>query len=206
MWKHLVDAGVDTFAALLPILNLPGSAAIFLSLTGSDPPAYRRAQARRTAVLTLIILTVFLLLGKAVLVLFGISLGALQIAGGLVVGYTGWEMLMNSERLSAGEHVEAQENRDVAFVPMAFPLLAGPGAIGVLIALSAGFTQPGQYAGAIVACLLLSGLTYLICALGEPLVKLLGKTGLGAIQRLFGFFILAIAVDLISLGVLVLHR
>jgi multiple antibiotic resistance protein len=206
VWKHLIDAGVDTFAALLPLLNLPVSAAIFLALTSAETHERRRAQARRAALATLLILIAFLVAGRAVLVLFGISLGALQVAGALIVGYTGWQMLTNSSALTAGERSEAAEKRDVAIVPMAFPILAGPGAIGVLLALSALFTQPGQYAGAAVACLILGGMTYTACALGEPLVKRLGETGLGALQRLFGLFILAIAVDLATLGIAALRR
>jgi multiple antibiotic resistance protein len=206
MWLRLIETGATTFVALFPILNPPGAAAVFFALTAGDGAAYKRLQARQTAVYTLGILIVSLLLGRLILHYFGISLGALQIAGGAVVGHTGWQMLNNDEGLTGPEQSEAQDRKEIALIPMALPLLAGPGAIGVLIALSAGFTSPADFLGAAIGCALLAILIYAALVVGEPVVKLLGQAGLGAVSRLLGFFILAISVDLIAIGVMALRR
>lgn len=197
----LVTYSAGTFVALFPIANPIGAAPVFYSLTEGDTDRDRMQQARITAINVIWLLTVFFLVGKFILVFFGISLGVMRVAGGLLVGHTAWEMVTARQRLNASEHHDAQDKEDISFTPMAIPLVAGPGAIGVVIGMSERVTQVVDYAGCLVGIGLLGFVLYLCLVLGESLAKRIGSGGLGALNRVLGFFILAIAVQFIADGV-----
>jgi multiple antibiotic resistance protein len=149
------------------------------------------------------VLITFLIGGKLILSFFGISLGVLRIAGGLIVAHTAWELLTIRRRLTNEEHQAAVDQEDISLTPMAIPIIAGPGAIGVVISQA---TKWIDYLGCVLGIGLLGGLIYLFLRLGEPLIEKLGKTGIGALNRIFGFLILAIAVQLIANGTLELLK
>ncbi|MBR8836890.1 MAG: NAAT family transporter [Stigonema ocellatum SAG 48.90 = DSM 106950] len=202
MDQHVISSAVGTFISLFPIANPVGAVPVFYSLTSTDTPSYRKRQARQTALNVIWILAVSLVGGRSILQFFGISLGVLRIAGGLLVAHTAWEMVASRQRLTESEHKEAVDKEDVSFTPMAIPLVSGPGAIGVVIGLSAKITQWSDYFGCLVGIALLALLLYLCLTLGDSLINGLGKNGIGALNRVLGFFILAIAVQLIADGVL----
>jgi multiple antibiotic resistance protein len=176
------------------------------SLTETDSRAERRQQDQRTAFNVVLILALFLIVGRTVLTFFGISLNVLRIAGGLIVAHAAWEMVTSKHRLTDSEHQAGIEKEDVSFTPMAIPLIAGPGSIGVAIGLATKMTQWSEYFGCFVGIVLFGGLLYICLALGELLLSALGHNGFGALNRVFGFFVLAIAVQLIADGVLSLFQ
>lgn len=196
----VISYAIGTFLALFPIANPVGAIPIFYSLTATSTPPYRHQQARQTAINVIMVLAVFLVAGSLILKFFGISLGVLRIAGGLLVAHTAWEMVTARQRLTPSEHSEAQDKEDISFTPMAVPMISGPGAIGVVISQAANITQWVDYIGCLLGIAALGILLYLFLALGEPLIKLLGRNGVGALNRVLGFFILAIAVQLIANG------
>jgi multiple antibiotic resistance protein len=200
----LYDLGAEAigvFLALFPIVNPIGAVPIFYGLTSDATEPDRTRMALRIALYMAGILAAFMLTGTAILHFFGISLSVLEIAGGLIVAHTGWGMVAVSPRLSPPERSEAADKDDISFTPMALPLLAGPGAIGVLIGLSADFHGPEDFTGAFLGIIALCALTYALLRAGEPLTRALGPTGLGALSRILGFLILAIALNLIANGV-----
>ena len=202
----LLNYAVGTLVALFPIANPIGAVPAFYSLTGSDSRTDRRKQAQRTALNVVLILALFLFAGRTVLEFFGISLNVLRIAGGLLVAHAAWEMVTSKQRMTASEHQAAVEKEDVSFTPMAIPLIAGPGSIGVVIGLATKMTQWSEYLGCLIGIILFGGLLYLCLALGETLLSRLGHNGFGALNRVFGFFILAIAVQLMADGVISLFQ
>lgn len=202
----ILNYAVGTLVALFPIANPIGAVPAFYSLTGSDSRTDRRKQAQRTALNVVLILALFLFAGRTVLEFFGISLNVLRIAGGLLVAHAAWEMVTSKQRMTDSEHQAAIEKEDVSFTPMAIPLIAGPGSIGVVIGLATKMTQWSEYLGCLIGIILFGGLLYLCLALGETLLSKLGHNGFGALNRVFGFFILAIAVQLIADGVLSLFQ
>jgi multiple antibiotic resistance protein len=206
MEQPLIAYTFGTLAALFPIANPLGAVPIFYSLTAADTPRYRMTQARKTALNVIGVLVVFLLVGKFILGFLGISLGMLRIAGGLIVGHTAWEMVTVQKRLTATEHQAAIDQEDISFTPMAVPMISGPGAIGVIIGQSTQATAWVDYLGCGLGISLLGALIYLFLRLGEPLIEKFGETGMGAINRIFGFLILAIAVQLITNGILELLK
>jgi multiple antibiotic resistance protein len=123
-----------------------------------------------TGVYVFAILTVFAVLGTLVLEGLGISLSALQIAGGLVVGHSGFGMIVSRAELTDDEKTHGVAKPDVSFSPMALPLIAGPGAIGVVIALTArhpGIVNRGAVIAAVVA---VATLVAVLLRFGTPLV------------------------------------
>ena len=195
-----------TFVALFPIANLFGATSIFYALTANSEAADRRRQARWTALYVVLILAVTLVAGELVLAFFGISLSVVRIAGGLIIGETAWEMVTAHERLTASETDEAAHKHDIAFTPMALPLISGPGAMGVVLSLDANTNNWVQVPGCLLGIGLLGLATYLFLIVGEPITRALGRTGMGALTRVLGFLLLALAVQLVAEGLLGLVR
>jgi len=193
-----------SFVALFPLVNPVGAIPVFCSLTANSSIGDRKKTAFKTAINVLIILLVFYLIGEFILEFFGISLGVLKIAGGLVVAHTAWDMVASKEKFSTEEHTEMQSKQDISFTPMALPLLSGPGAIGVAIGLSIPSYEISYTSGIAAGILLTSVSVYVALLLAIPLLKILGKTGVGVLNKIMGFFILAIAVQLIVNGVLMI--
>jgi len=201
MSHNLISDTVTTFLALFPIANPIGAVPIFYSLTTGDTTGNRRRQARQTVINVICVLALFLVAGRLILEFFGISLGVLRIAGGLLVAHTAWEMVTSRQRLNKKENDEAVDKEDISFTPMAVPLVSGPGAMGVVISLVDKTSQLLDYLGDLLGIALLGVILYLCLVLGEPLIKALGHNGIGAMNRVLGLFILAIAVQLIAKGV-----
>jgi multiple antibiotic resistance protein len=195
--RDLPTATVGTFLALFPIVNPLGGIPIFFSLTSDFDPADRRSSALKTALYVIVILVIFLFFGRFVLNFFGISLPVLKIAGGLIVANSAWGMVTGSSRMTSEESSEALTKQDISLTPMAMPMLSGPGSIGVVMGLSAEADSAVSYFGMILGIVALGLTVYLCLRLGGPFVKQLGPGAVGAINRIFGFLILAIAVQLI---------
>ena len=195
--RDLPSAAVATFLALFPIVNPFGGVPMFFTLTSNFPPAERNRTALKTAAYVVVILIVFLFFGRFVLILFGISLPVLKIAGGLIVANTAWSMVTGDSRMTAAESNEATTKEDISLTPMAMPMLSGPGSIGVVMGLSASANSMVAYLGMVIGIAALGLVVYLFLCLGGPLVKRLGPGAAGAINRIFGFLLLAIAVQLV---------
>jgi multiple antibiotic resistance protein len=196
----LPSAATATFLALFPIVNPLGGIPMFFSLTAALPADERRRTALKTAVYVIAILVIFMLFGRFVLSFFGISLPVLKIAGGLIVANTAWGMVTGSSRMTMEESSEALTKQDISLTPMAMPMLSGPGSIGVVMGLAAHADHFLSYAGMVIGIVALGLAVYLCLCLGGPFVKRLGPSALGAINRIFGFLILAIAVQLVWNG------
>jgi multiple antibiotic resistance protein len=199
--RDLPSAAVATFLALFPIVNPFGAVPIFFSLTADLAHAERTRTAVKTAAYVITILIVFLFFGRFVLILFGISLPVLKIAGGLIVANTAWGMVTGSSRMTPAERNEASTKEDISLTPMAMPMLSGPGSIGVVMGLAADATSTLSYLGMVIGIAALGVVVYLFLQLGGPLVKRLGPGAAGAINRIFGFLLLAIAVQLVCDGI-----
>lgn len=197
--EQLLAAAAGTFLALFPITDPVGAIPVFHSLTIDSTPRDRGRQARQVAVNVIAVLTISLIVGRFILDFFGISLGVLQIAGGLLLARTAWTMISASEQ--SGQATDNKRPSDVTLIPLAIPLISGPGAIGMVIGVAAKSSHVTGYAGALLGILGLGVLLYLCLTLGGPLVRLMGKGGLKVFTQILGFLILAISIQLISEGV-----
>ena len=190
-------AATATFLALFPIVNPFGGIPLFFSITSGFTPHDRYRAALKTGIYVFVILVTFMFFGRFVLNFFGISLPVLQIAGGLIVANTAWGMVTGGNRMTPAESDEATTKEDISLTPMAMPMLSGPGSIGVVMGLAAHVDSMTAYLGMVIGIAALAFTVYLFLRLGGPLVDRLGAGAVGAINRIFGFLILAIAVQLI---------
>ena len=195
---------IAIFIALFVMTDPLGNVAIFLGITEGDGLAVRRRQALKAAIYVFLLLFVFFIGGTYIMQFFGITLESVRIGGGLIVAGVGFG-LMNSkpeEKHSGEEREESTAKPDVSFTPLALPLIAGPGALAVVIAASAkadGFDW-GRY-GAITLAILATALLNWLCMREAPAVlRVLGKNGMEAITRIMGFLLICIAVQMIILG------
>jgi multiple antibiotic resistance protein len=199
--RTLPSAASATFLALFPIVNPFGGVPLFFSLTSDFSAADRRRSALKTGLYVTAILIFFMFFGRFVLNFFGISLPVLKIAGGLIVANTAWGMVTGSSRITSDESAEASIKEDISLTPMAMPMLSGPGSIGVVMGLAAHADSMTAYVGMVVGIIAVGLIVYMFLCLGGPLVKRLGPGATGAINRIFGFLILAIAVQLVWDGI-----
>jgi len=199
--RTLSASAVATFLALFPIVDPFGGIPIFFSMTSSWTKRDRRRTAFKTGIWVFVILVTFLFFGRFVLYFFGISLPVLKIAGGLIVANTAWGMVTSHARITPAETDEAADKEDISLTPLAMPLMSGPGAIGVVMALAAHVDNTAAYLGMVIGIAAIAVSVSLFFCMGGPLVRRLGPSAVGAINKIFGFLILAIAVQLVWNGV-----
>jgi multiple antibiotic resistance protein len=191
------------FIALLPVVNPFSKPPIFISITEGLSPEERNKQALKASFYAFLILLVSLLGGSFVLKFFAISLPAVQIAGGLLIARTGFQMLSpcKEHHQTATEEKESREKDDISFVPLAMPLLSGPGAMAVMINLATGVTHwCGWFiiSGAAAAVCIVS---YFVLIESTRLERTLGVNGMNALSKLMGFLLLSMAVQFIINGI-----
>ena len=199
--RTLPASAAATFLALFPIVDPFGGIPVFFSMTSRWASRDRYRTALKTGMWVFIILVTFLFFGRFVLYFFGISLPVLKIAGGLIVANTAWGMVTSHARITPAESDEAQEKEDISLTPLAMPLMSGPGAIGVVMALAAHVDNAAAYIGMVIGIAGIALSVVLFFWMGGPLVRKLGPSAVGAINKIFGFLILAIAVQLVWDGV-----
>lgn len=202
-WTTALLAAVT---ALFPLMNPVGNTPIFFGITAADTPGYRRRQALKIAINVFIILTVCMLFGRYILAMFGLTVPILRLSGGLVVAHVGWGLLQQSPQLNEAAALEAEDKVDVSLSPMALPIIANPGAMSVAISLGAGSAHIQTTLGNLAALALLTILNYVCLLLGEPLVKRLGRNGMDAFNKVLGFLVLGLGVNLVVSGVTTLIK
>ncbi|MEM8673422.1 MAG: MarC family protein [Cyanobacteria bacterium P01_G01_bin.67] len=202
--SQLVSYALGTFIALFPITNPVGAVPIFYSLTANVSKGQRLQQAKKVALNATAIMAFFFVTGQAILDFWGISLGVLQIAGGLLIARTAWTFAETHQHQTANNSSETAPQKDIALIPMAVPLISGPGAIGLVIGLAAEDPQWSNYLGGLLGIALLGITLYLCLAWGELVVRVFGRRGIRVLTQVLGFFILAISIQLLADGTLVL--
>lgn len=192
-------------AALLPIINPFGGAPIFLAMTSRLNSAERARAAKLVALNSFVLLLASILVGAYVLDFFGVSIPAVQVAGGIVVCALAWSLLNGPIAPAESAPVSAETITQGAFYPITMPLTVGPGAISVAITLGANPpsglramlpTTIAHLVGVLLTCLII----YLCYRYADSLVRRLGKTGTNIMIRLTAFILLAIGAQIIWNG------
>jgi multiple antibiotic resistance protein len=187
-----------TFAGLLPIANPWSTAVVFLALTARLTEAERRRQATLACLYALGVLWVFLFAGALIMSFFGISIPALRVAGGLIVARVGFGMLSPPDADAAAD--APAPRLDVAFTPLAVPMLSGPGSIAVTIGMAAGAESVPEYLAIAAGIALVIALSWGILRGARGVKRLLGEQGLDALTRIMGFLLVCIGVQFIGLA------
>ncbi len=196
---------LTSFVALLAIVNPIGIVPIFLTLTSGDSEKNRRHTAHLSALSVGIILLLAAFAGEAILGFFGIGLPSFRVGGGILVLLMAISMLQAKQsrlRQSPSEAEYAEEKENVAVVPLAIPLMAGPGAISLAIIhghQAVSLQNKFMLGGSIVAVALVALISL---SLAKPIGKALGVTGLNIATRIMGLILASIGVQMIAQGLL----
>jgi multiple antibiotic resistance protein len=211
--REFVDFGsivMLAVGALLPIVDPLGGAPIYLAMTAGLTSAERSRMAKAVAINSFLLLIASALVGAYVLDFFGVSIPAVQVAGGIVVCLVGWSLLNSPNTQPAVDRSapppSPEDLSQRAFYPMTMPLTVGPGSISV--ALTLGANQPAGFRRLLVTALA-HALGILLVAIGvylcyryaEIILRKLGSTGTGVVVRLTAFILLCIGVQIAWNGV-----
>lgn len=186
-------------------MNPPGAIPFFISMTSNLSLAERQAIPRVTALSIAVVLAVSALLGEAILRYFGISIASFRVAGGILLMLMAISMMQarqSRSRQTPEEAMEAEEKDSIAVVPLAIPLLSGPGAISTVIIYSHGSSHPVHLVLLVLIGAAAAALCWLTLRAAEPISRLLGRTGINIAMRVMGILLAAIAVEFITGGVM----
>lgn len=202
----LVTQALSIFMGFFAIMNPVANTPVFLGLTSNNSQAERKRIARLALAISFCIVVVFSVAGKLIFELFGITLPAFRITGGLLVGLVGYHMLQGGEHSSiqhpSEDDKEQSQNAimDVSISPLAMPILAGPGTIATAMnfASSGGLLSMGM---TISAFLILCVVSYFFFVSGERFINYIGDNGIKVVTRLMGLILAVIGVQMLIEGI-----
>ena len=194
-----IAALITAFFTLFVVIDPIGLTPMFIALTPGMDARARRIIAIRTVIIAMIILTMFGLLGDAVLGFIGISMPAFRIAGGMLLFLTALDMLFE-RRTKRREDKTEEEREDPSVFPLAIPLVAGPGSIATMILLADQANGPMELLSVhlVMAAVVASAFVFFMAA--NPLERILGKTGINVVTRLLGMLLAALSVQFVLDG------
>jgi multiple antibiotic resistance protein len=199
---HALSVFMGFFAIMNPVANTP----VFLGLTADDDAGTRRKIAAKALLVSAVIIVVFCAAGKLIFTLFGITLPAFRITGGILVALVGFHMLQGGEH-STVQHPSDEDKKksldaalQVAITPLAMPILAGPGTIATAMNYASAGTLT-EFVVTVSAFFVLCAITYVFFLSGERLVKYIGDNGVKVITRLMGLILAVIGVQMLIHGI-----
>jgi len=199
---HAISVFMGFFAIMNPIANTP----VFLGLTAGDDAVVRRKIAFKALLVSFGIIVVFSAAGKLIFDLFGITLPAFRIMGGILVALVGYQMLHGGEHSSVqhpseeDKHKSLEAELEIAITPLAMPILAGPGTIATAM----NFASAGgisEFVVTVGAFFLLCVISYVFFVSGERFVKYIGDNGVKVVTRLMGLILAVIGVQMLIHGI-----
>ena len=193
---------VSLFTTLLAIINPLEAIPVYLGLVQDKPVDEQRRIARMACLYALLLSLFFLVFGTLLLRLFDVPMSMVRVAGGVILTRVGFELFSPSP--SGGVIAGGTRNGDPAFVPLAMPIMFGPGAIATVIGMAttikhspAEMLQFAVACAAIAACMLV---TYLSLVYAKPILARMGPQGIDAATRIVGFFVATMGIGLIFHG------
>jgi len=205
----MLDQAFSAFVTLFVTIDAPGLAPLFLALTAGMTRAERGQVALRATLTAFGTLVLFAVAGLLILSVFGITISAFRIAGGVLLFFIAFEMIFErrtDRKEKSAEAARADHVRNIAVFPLAIPLISGPGAISATLLLSVRYADiPGR-----LLLILIVAVNILVCWLvflaADRIDYLLGATGRIVLTRLLGLILAALAVQFVADGVLALAK
>lgn len=192
------------FTSILFIVDPFAAVPTFLAMTPRDSPQQRRQLAKRGALTCAITLIAFALGGSVIFKVFGITIGAFKIAGGVLIGLNALDMVQarrSQQRETPAETAEGIQKDDIGILPLGVPMLAGPGAISTVMVLALGAKTVAATVAVYVSIMLTAIITYYVLAAATLVERRLGQTGMKILTRLMGLVLCAIAIQFILDGI-----
>ena len=199
IWSVFITSLVSLFVILDPLGNIFP----YLALTAERPPADTRTVAGRACLYSFLVLAVFALAGRFIIAFFGISLAAFQIAGGFILFRISIDMIQGRghfNRLDTSSSLKAEEYGDIALVPLAIPLMAGPGSITTVLVLTSRAGTPAEILSILAAAVIILVVAYLCFIFAHPILALIKESSLRLLTRIMGLILTALAVQFIIQG------
>ncbi len=200
-WTEQIKYLLGIFAILNPLGVIP----IYLSMMTDRRPEVMHRTALKAAISVAVILIIAAWMGDSMLSFFGIGMPAFRIAGGLlvlIIAIAMFDARTSPVRHTAAEQIEAEAKNDIAVVPLAIPLLAGPGAISLAIVdAHQAANLPGKLAFSL-GIVGVAAIVWLVLRLAEPIGERLGTGGLNIATRVMGLILAAMAVQFMAEGML----
>jgi multiple antibiotic resistance protein len=197
-----------TLITLLPIINPVSTAILLLGISSHLSKEDRNHQITLACLYMTGILVVFLIAGHFIMVIFGISIPGIRIAGGMIIGFLGFRMLFpKEEHLTQEGKQEALQKLNISFSPLAMPSLSGPGAIATVITMSSsidgrhGFDKALAFTGVILAIIITAFISWLVLRSAGFMHRLLGINGVDSLSRIMGFLLICIGIQFAINGV-----
>lgn len=195
------------FVALVIIINPISALPLFVSMTAGNTDMERKNIARIASFSVAVVLVVAAVIGKPLLGLFGITIASFKVGGAILILLMAISMMHavpNRQKQTPEEASEAAEKENIAVVPLAIPLLSGPGAISTTIVYATERSSVMHVGIIILCCLLVAVTTWLALRLATPISNWLGRTGVNIAIRLMGLLLAAVAVEILTSGLVVL--
>lgn len=200
-----VDVLINTFVVLFIVIDPIGTTPIFAALTRDASPDRQRTMAIRGTALAAAILFVFFLVGNRLLEALHIGLPAFRIAGGGLLFLLAIDMVFarhsGLRSTTAEEQLEAEHKRDVSVFPLAFPLIAGPGALTTVLLMASSWSGMPMFLAMLGILGFVLSLSLLSLLFAPAIMRMLGETGANVISRLFGLILAALAVQYVIDGI-----
>jgi len=188
------------FAVMNPLGNIP----IFITLTNGYSVEEKRRNARKAAVISFIILTVFLVLGKYIFSMFGITIHAFRVAGGILIFGIAYSLLQAKHSSAQSPHPheqkEAENQNDISITPLAIPIMAGPGTIATVMSHSTSYHLE-KMISVFISYTLILAITFVLFYYSTAIISKLGQNGLNVISRLMGLILAVMAIQMIAGGI-----
>lgn len=200
----MIELFGSALVTFLVIIDPPGCAPIFASLTRGSTPAHRRTMALRAALIAWAILMFFALLGRPMLQALGISLASFRIAGGVMLFMIALDMVFErrtQRRENRAHSIEGTpEAEDISVFPMAIPMIAGPGSIASAMLWVSRADGPTEVAVVLLAITVVMALTALALLASGPIMRLIGEKLEAMITRILGVILAALAAQFVIDG------
>jgi multiple antibiotic resistance protein len=203
--ENLLGHSISVFLAFFAVMNPIANAAVFVGLTGSEDDRSRKQIARKSVIAAFIIILFFCVLGKTIFELFGITLPAFRITGGVLIFLVGYHMLQGRpsklhQPNQASQVDDSSEDSSIAISPLAIPVLAGPGTIATAV----NYSATGSHVQSVITIAAFSALcliTYAAFLSGDRLVRILGNSGMDVVTRLMGLILAVVGTQMLVQGI-----
>jgi multiple antibiotic resistance protein len=201
----LLRFALVSFSAIFFVVDPLAIVPSFLAMTAHGSDDKKRAMAKKAGIATTITLLVFAVAGGFIFRVFGITLGAFRIAGGVLLFLLSLDMMRaqpSSVRVKPEEEKEGIEKDDIAIVPLTIPMLAGPGAIATTMVVTSNAAARPLYLMMVFLAIVVTGLvTFLVLRSALLVERRLGQTGLNVLTRVMGLILAAVAVQFVVVGI-----
>jgi multiple antibiotic resistance protein len=203
-----IEFAVSAFAAIFAIVNPIGNIPFFVAVTDGYSKELRQRVVVKVCLVTLVVLFAFSLFGQYIFAVYGITIPAFKIAGGLLLFSVAFSMMHGQRsrtKITEEDHEEMMSKEEIGIVPLGIPMFAGPGAITtVMIYISLAPTEPDalfdilSVFGAIIVTVLVS---YFVLTYSAPIFNRMGRSGAMAFSRIMGLLLAAVAISFILNGI-----